>query len=117
MTSASNPGEIFPMLRWIGCNGLEKKLAIHSRKTDEFMQGLLDQHRRGKRQNTMVDHLLSLQESQPEYYTDEIITGLIVVSPFFLSLSLSHVTINKIIFQLLIKWGMNCVLLIELVKT
>ncbi|PIN26123.1 Cytochrome P450 CYP2 subfamily [Handroanthus impetiginosus] len=78
LTSASNIGEIFPMLRWIGCNGLEKKLAIHSQKTDEFMEGLLDEHRRGKRQNTMVDHLLSLQESQPEYYTDEIITGLVV---------------------------------------
>ncbi|KAI3451977.1 hypothetical protein Pfo_008642 [Paulownia fortunei] len=78
LTSASNPGEIFPILRWIGCNGLEKKLAIHSHKTDEFMQGLLDEHRRGKRQNTMVDHLLSLQESQPEYYSDEIITGIIV---------------------------------------
>ncbi|KAK4393416.1 cytochrome [Sesamum angolense] len=78
LTSASNPGEIFPILRWLGWNGLEKKLAVHARKTDEFMQGLLDEHRRGERQNTMVDHLLSLQESQPEYYTDEIITGLIV---------------------------------------
>ncbi|KAL0450214.1 UNVERIFIED_CONTAM: cytochrome [Sesamum latifolium] len=78
LTSASNPGEIFPVLRWLGFNGLEKKLAVHARKTDEFMQGLLDEHRRGERQNTMVDHLLSLQESQPEYYTDEVITGLIV---------------------------------------
>ncbi|KAL0424162.1 UNVERIFIED_CONTAM: cytochrome [Sesamum radiatum] len=78
LTSASNPGEIFPFLRWIGCNGVEKKLAVHERKTDSFMQGLLDEHRRGKRQNTMVDHLLSLQETQPDYYTDEIITELIV---------------------------------------
>ncbi|KAF3964792.1 hypothetical protein CMV_010955 [Castanea mollissima] len=27
----------------------------------------------------MIDHLLSLQESQPEYYTDQIIKGLILV--------------------------------------
>lgn len=80
LTSASNPGEIFPMLRWIGCNAIEKKLAIHSRQTDEFMQGLFDQHRGGQRQNTMVDHLLGLQQTHPQYYTDEIITGLIVVS-------------------------------------
>ncbi|KAK6125312.1 hypothetical protein DH2020_040945 [Rehmannia glutinosa] len=78
LTSASNPGEIFPILRFIGVNGLEKKLAVHSRKTDEFMRGLLDEHRRGKRQNTMVDRLLALQETKPEYYTDEVITGLIV---------------------------------------
>ncbi|KAK6151224.1 hypothetical protein DH2020_016156 [Rehmannia glutinosa] len=79
LTSASNPGEIFPILRFIGMNGLEKKLAVHSRKTDEFMRGLLDEHRRGKRQNTMVDRLLALQETKPAYYTDEVITGLIVV--------------------------------------
>nr|BAJ09386.1 cytochrome P450 [Sesamum alatum] len=73
-----NLAEIFPILRWIGCNGFEKQLPVHSRKTDEIMQGLLDEHRRGERQNTMVGHLLSLQESQPDYYTDEIITGLII---------------------------------------
>ncbi|KAH6796290.1 hypothetical protein C2S51_037276 [Perilla frutescens var. frutescens] len=78
LTGASDPGEIFPILRWIGCNVIEKKLAIHSRNTDEFMQRLLDEHRRGKRRNTMVDHLLSLQETQPQYYTDEIITGIII---------------------------------------
>ncbi|CAH9141928.1 unnamed protein product [Cuscuta epithymum] len=82
LTSASNPGEIFPMLRWIGCNGLEKKLAIHSGKTDEFMHALLNKQRLqskvAERENTMVDRLLALQESQPQYYTDEIITGLIV---------------------------------------
>ncbi|KAF5961081.1 hypothetical protein HYC85_002290 [Camellia sinensis] len=32
-----------------------------------------------KRKNTVIDHLLSLQESHPEYYTDEIIKGLIAV--------------------------------------
>jgi len=30
--------------------------------------------------NTMIDHLLSLQNSQPEYYTNQIIKGLILVS-------------------------------------
>ncbi|KAF5961919.1 cytochrome P450 81D11-like [Camellia sinensis] len=35
--------------------------------------------RRDKSKNTMIDHLLSLQESQPEYYTDDIIKGLIAV--------------------------------------
>nr|BAP46308.1 cytochrome P450 [Phryma leptostachya] len=78
LISSSNIGEIFPMLRWIGCSTLDKKLAIHSRKTDQFMNGLLDEHRRGKRQNTVVDHLLSLQASDSEYYSDEMITGLIV---------------------------------------
>ncbi|WRX15096.1 Cytochrome P450 - like 10 [Theobroma cacao] len=32
--------------------------------------------------NTMIDHLLSLQESQPNYYTDQIIEGLILTMVF-----------------------------------
>lgn len=35
----------------------------------------------------MVAHFLKLQESQPEYYTDDIIKGLILVSSSHLSLS------------------------------
>ncbi|KAF5930729.1 hypothetical protein HYC85_031602 [Camellia sinensis] len=46
---------------------------------DAFLQGLIDEHRRDKSKNTMIDHLLSLQESQPEYYADEIIKGLIAI--------------------------------------
>ncbi|RVX23855.1 Cytochrome P450 81E8 [Vitis vinifera] len=45
--------------------------------------GLIDEHRSDRSslesRNTMIDHLLSLQKSQPEYYTDEIIKGLIMV--------------------------------------
>ncbi|KAH6798579.1 hypothetical protein C2S51_035063 [Perilla frutescens var. frutescens] len=78
LTSAFNPGEYFPILRWTGFNPIAKKMAIHTRKMDEFMQGLLNEHRCHKRGNTMVDNLLTLQETQPHYYTDEIITGLII---------------------------------------
>ncbi|KAK4360648.1 hypothetical protein RND71_019600 [Anisodus tanguticus] len=46
---------------------------------DEFLQGLIDEYRGAKNQNTMIDHLLCLQETQPEYYTDEIIKGIIMV--------------------------------------
>ncbi|KAF3561914.1 hypothetical protein DY000_02011737 [Brassica cretica] len=45
--------------------------------------GLVDENRanRGKNEfkNTMITHLLTLQESQPDYYTDEIIKGLVLV--------------------------------------
>ncbi|GER30924.1 cytochrome P450 [Striga asiatica] len=78
LTSAANPGEIFPVLNWLGLNGLERKMASHARKTDDFMRGLLDQHRRARGGDTMVDRLLAMQEKDPGYYTDELITGLIV---------------------------------------
>jgi isoflavone/4'-methoxyisoflavone 2'-hydroxylase len=50
---------------------------------DALFQGLLDDTRNNNRKenkNTMIDHLLSLQESQPDYYSDQIIKGLIMVS-------------------------------------
>ncbi|CBI33746.3 unnamed protein product, partial [Vitis vinifera] len=53
LAGASNPGDFLPLLRW----GLVNK-------------------------NSMIDHLLSLQKSEPEYYTDEIIKGLALILTF-----------------------------------
>ncbi|KAA8531624.1 hypothetical protein F0562_006333 [Nyssa sinensis] len=76
---ASNPGDFLPVLRWIDYQNVEKNLAGLSRKMDSLLQGLIDEHRRDKSTNSMIDHLLSLQESEPEYYTDQIIKGLMMV--------------------------------------
>ena len=77
---ASNPQEFVPLLRWIDYGGLEKRLMKMANKTDAFLQGLIDEKRsKEEKTNTMIDHLLSLQKSQPEYYTDQIIKGLILV--------------------------------------
>ena len=81
----SNPGDFFQILQWIDYQGYNKRALRLGKKMDVFLQGLLDECRSNKRsdlenRNTMIDHLLSLQESEPEYYTDEIIKGLIVVS-------------------------------------
>ncbi|CAL5366843.1 unnamed protein product [Camellia sinensis] len=74
---ASYPGDFLPLLKWIDYQSFEKNLMRLHKKMDDFLQGLIDEHRRDKSKNTMIDHLLSLQESQPQYYTDEIIRGLI----------------------------------------
>ncbi|KAG8384319.1 hypothetical protein BUALT_Bualt04G0105900 [Buddleja alternifolia] len=76
---ASNPNDFFPILRWIDYKGFEKNVARVSGKMDVFLQGLIDERRSSKGTNTMIDHLLSLQESQPEYYTDIIIKGIIMM--------------------------------------
>lgn len=68
-----------PFLRWFTSyeKGV-KKLAV---RVDEFLQGLLDDKRAQKEKgNTMIDHLLSLQEIEPDYYTDVTVKGLVVVS-------------------------------------
>ncbi|CAI9770259.1 unnamed protein product [Fraxinus pennsylvanica] len=75
----SNLGDFLPILRWIDYKGHEKNLARLSEKMDAFLQGLIEEHRHNKNGNTMIDHLLSLQESQPEYYTDTIIKWIMTV--------------------------------------
>ncbi|RVW38092.1 Isoflavone 2'-hydroxylase [Vitis vinifera] len=48
-----------------------------------MLQYLIDEHRnskkRGLEDSTTIDHLLSLQKLEPEYYTDEIIKGLVLI--------------------------------------
>ncbi|MED6116535.1 hypothetical protein PIB30_101170 [Stylosanthes scabra] len=79
---SSNPFEFVKVLRWFDFGNVEKKLKAIARRCDAFLQGLLDQHRMKQgsdNKNTMIDHLLSLQQSQPEYYTDQIIKGIVLV--------------------------------------
>ncbi|PNX80085.1 isoflavone 2'-hydroxylase-like protein [Trifolium pratense] len=78
---SSNPGEFVGIFRLFDFGDYEKKLKRISRRFDGFLQGLIDEIRRKKENgNTMIDHLLNLQESQPEYYTDQIIKGIVLVS-------------------------------------
>ncbi|XVF59342.1 hypothetical protein PTKIN_Ptkin07bG0267900 [Pterospermum kingtungense] len=80
---SSYPGDFFPILQLFDYAGYIKRITSLGNESDEIMQGMIDEHRRNKSdltiKNTMITHLLSLQESQPEYYTDEIIKGLMQV--------------------------------------
>lgn len=75
------------MLNWFGVNGLEKKLIALQKKKDAFFQVLIEQLRKQKggeagtntKKKTMIEVLLSLQESDPEYYTDEMIKSFVLV--------------------------------------
>ncbi|GER30931.1 cytochrome P450 [Striga asiatica] len=72
----SHPGDFIPVLRWIDYKGFEKKLATVTGKMDAVLQRLIDEQRRSKGGNTMIDHLLSLQENEPECYNDVTIKGI-----------------------------------------
>ncbi|XP_077230983.1 cytochrome P450 81Q32-like [Tasmannia lanceolata] len=78
-SGASNAGDFLPLLRWIDYKGIEKNMSIISKKMDKFLQGLINERRQCNNNDTMIDHLLSFQQSQPGYYTDEIIKGLVLV--------------------------------------
>ncbi|XP_049381648.1 cytochrome P450 81Q32-like [Solanum stenotomum] len=76
---ASNPADFMPAIFLLFFRSTENKLAKLGKKMDALLQGLVDEHRRDKSRSTMIDHLLCLQESEPEYYTDQIIKGIVLV--------------------------------------
>ncbi|KAI9200331.1 hypothetical protein LWI28_006137 [Acer negundo] len=89
ISGASNPGDFIPALRWLNYHSFEKRMKILHKKGDSFMQSLIDENRirtrkigpgddQEEKTRTMIDSMLSLQESEPNYYTDEIIKGMIL---------------------------------------
>ncbi|KAL8117669.1 hypothetical protein AgCh_015519 [Apium graveolens] len=78
--SNSYPGDFLPFLKWIDYKNYQKRAAALSKKMDQILQGIIEEHRSGAGRNSMVDHLLSLQESQPDSHSDVIIKGLMVKS-------------------------------------
>ncbi|KAK7816674.1 peroxidase 72 [Quercus suber] len=52
--------EFVPILRWMDYGGFEKKLKSLSKRTDEFLQALIDEQRHKEEEgSTMIDHMLS----------------------------------------------------------
>lgn len=76
---AGNAADYFPILCWI--TDYEKRVKKLAGRVDKFLQSLVDEKRAEKEKgDTVIDRLLALQETQPDYYTDDIIKGIIVVS-------------------------------------
>ncbi|KAI7740856.1 hypothetical protein M8C21_020162 [Ambrosia artemisiifolia] len=84
---AGNVGD-YLRVSWLGVKGLEKRLIALQEKLDDFIQKLIEQLRtskgemKTKTRKTMVEVLLSLQESDPEYYTDQMIRSFVQVMIF-----------------------------------
>ncbi|KAJ8773258.1 hypothetical protein K2173_028435 [Erythroxylum novogranatense] len=79
--------DYLPFMRWAERRKEKEMTELHKRR-DEFMQSLIEAQRKGLRSGSyslseekknMIEVLLSLQEREPEYYTDEIIRGLMIV--------------------------------------
>ncbi|CAN8283981.1 unnamed protein product [Cochlearia groenlandica] len=78
LAGAGNAIDYIPILRWI--TSFETKVKNLSNRVDEFLQSLVDEKREDKvKGDTMMDHLLALQETQPDYYTDVTLKGIIIV--------------------------------------
>ncbi|THU51484.1 hypothetical protein C4D60_Mb06t31520 [Musa balbisiana] len=87
LSGASNLGDFIPLLRWVDYGGVRRKLMRLHRVRDEFLQQLIDELRtkggeesqttEGKEEKTTISDLLSLQKTDPENYSDQIIKSLI----------------------------------------
>ncbi|GAU50150.1 hypothetical protein TSUD_82390 [Trifolium subterraneum] len=78
LLGANNMGDFVPIIRLIDFGGLVKRMKDVAKKGNSFLQGIIDEIRSEKHGgNNMLQHLLTLQKSQPEYYSDVIIKGII----------------------------------------
>nr|QWK52305.1 cytochrome P450 81D4-2 [Isatis tinctoria] len=76
-SGAGNTADYLTVLRWF--TNYEKRIKNLANRFDAFLQSIVDEKRGEKEKGqTMIDRLLSLQETQPDYYTDVIIKGLLL---------------------------------------
>lgn len=105
--SPLNMSDLFPILRWFDYKGVEKGMKLLHNKRDDFLQSLIEEFRKkkvnsyGGRKFTLnlVGTLLGLQESDPDFYTDDIVKSMILVL-FVGGTETSSMTINQIILLL-----------------
>ncbi|CAH2076185.1 unnamed protein product [Thlaspi arvense] len=74
---ANHPGDYLPVLKLFG-NKYEKRVKATGKAMDAFLQHLLDESKSDTKRDSMVSHLLSMQQQQPEYYSDVTIKGLMM---------------------------------------
>ncbi|TVU49432.1 hypothetical protein EJB05_00745, partial [Eragrostis curvula] len=87
-------GDFFPALRWLDrLRGVDAAMARLQSRRDAFVGALVDDRRRRRRprrddngggrdakkeKEGAIDELLALQETDPEYYTDTVIKGIVL---------------------------------------
>ncbi|KAM0036667.1 putative isoflavone 2'-hydroxylase [Helianthus debilis subsp. tardiflorus] len=83
VTSESKMLDMLPNFRWLFAGKFEKSYAAVQKRRDDFMQVWIDEFRAGglcggeeKKKKTLLEILLSLQDADSEYYTDEMIKSL-----------------------------------------
>ncbi|XP_021691637.2 cytochrome P450 81Q32 [Hevea brasiliensis] len=80
----SNMGDFLPLLAKIG--GVEKRLLDLQKRRDGFIQVLIEEHRKRmstspseEKNKTLIEVLLTLQQSDPDCYTDQTIKSLMLL--------------------------------------
>ncbi|KAF2309743.1 hypothetical protein GH714_004906 [Hevea brasiliensis] len=101
--------DFIPVLRMIGFKGIEKSMIKMNNMRDKFLQNLLDEVKLKRinsktsdeeEKRSLVETLLSLQELEPEFYTDEVIKSIMVMM-FIAGAETSAVTLEWVMSLLL----------------
>jgi cytochrome P450 len=98
-------GDFIP---WIKSKKMEKRLIECHLKSDSFMQYLIEEQRRkivesdccGEKKTNLIQVLLSLQETEPGYYSDDIIKGIILVRSLIMLFDLLIIMINGVVITI-----------------
>ncbi|KAA8537810.1 hypothetical protein F0562_027610 [Nyssa sinensis] len=81
-TTLMNKLDFLPFLKWVGLKGSETGLVNLQKARDVFLQGLIDEYRPEReveKKKTMIETLLSLQEEDPEFFSENTIKGIILL--------------------------------------
>ncbi|XP_019450890.1 PREDICTED: isoflavone 2'-hydroxylase-like [Lupinus angustifolius] len=78
--------DFFPILKLIDFKGMTKKMVKMMNKMDNFLQMLVDEHERNRaitevkdpKHMTLIDVMLDLRQTEPEFYTNETVKGVIL---------------------------------------
>lgn len=87
VSGAPSLGDFFPALRWVDrLRGVVAALASLQTKRDAFVTGLIDDHRRMRNdggrdveKKGVIDVLMEHQQTDPDYYTDTVVKGILLV--------------------------------------
>ncbi|KAJ8763270.1 hypothetical protein K2173_026171 [Erythroxylum novogranatense] len=87
LRGSSNINDYLALLRWVDYGGVEERMKALMKEFDRFLQDLVEEHRRARnvtsatkqqRFLTLIDLMLSLKETEPEFYTDQTIKGVML---------------------------------------
>ena len=86
MSAASSPEDFLPIIKLLRVNKLKNRFVKLEKEIDEFLQEIVEKQRSRRQtkkvkeeKETILDVMLSLQETEAEYYTDHLIKGMMLV--------------------------------------
>uniref|UniRef100_A0A453LVP3 Isoflavone 2'-hydroxylase n=1 Tax=Aegilops tauschii subsp. strangulata TaxID=200361 RepID=A0A453LVP3_AEGTS len=95
LIGAANVWDYLPVMRWFDVSGVRSRILATVSRRDAFLHRLIDAERRRMEEGgddgekkSMIAVLLTLQKTEPELYTDQMIIALCAVSPSLFTLFL-----------------------------